>query len=258
MSRSGVAAATLLMVVGAALVVVGPAASGEVSVRDLASARGVEAEPVSPAAGHPAAPGEVLPGEVPLGEVDLARLQPGDLVAVEEVGEPVALPRPAIAAQRRAAGPSRVTVPALDASMPLVQAPTRAGRLAVPPGVSAVGYASQSARPGANRGTTLLATHRDTGSGGRGVRSPLYDAPDLAKGARIHVAWLGQHTKYRVTEVTRHPRGRLPSRLASVAGTRHRLALVTCGGPLVVDDDRRLRWSQTVIVWAKPIGGRAR
>lgn len=193
----------------------------------------------------------------PSGRVNLADLRSGDEITIEDFGQPLILAsaKQPLRRQIRRAGESRVVVPALGAAMPLKASPTKSRRMAVPSGVQAVGWSTSTARPGAKRGTALLATHKDgarASDGGRGVRSPLYDAPTLSKGQRVIVRWKGTRTVYRVTRTTSHRKDRLSAGLVRRGGP-HRVALVMCGGPLRVGPDGVLRWTRAEVVWAKAV-----
>ncbi|MDP3968452.1 MAG: class F sortase [Nocardioides sp.] len=201
-----------------------------------------------------AAPAPVLS---PSGRIDLTDLRPGDLVDVEDWGKPLTLAsakRP-LRQQVRSAGRDRVVVPALKVAMPLVASPTtRNGRLVVPGGVRAVGWSDATVPPGARRSTSLLATHKDTGGGSRGYRSPLYDAAaSLKKGAKVVIHWKRTRTVYRVSRVTSHRKDRLPAGLVRRGGNHHRVALIMCGGPLRVGSDGVARWSRADVIWAKAV-----
>lgn len=178
-------------------------------------------------------------------------VHPGDLVAIRRIGAPDSMSVAAAEAmRRRAARGDRIVVPALDASMPLVSSPTKRGRLTTPPGVTAVGWATSTVRPGAHHGVSMLSTHRDTAGGGRGIRSPLYRVGTLKRGAMIRVVRGDTATLYSVQRVTYHPKSRLPAALMSRSGP-HRIALVTCGGRLRVGSDGVARWSKRLIAWAR-------
>lgn len=187
-------------------------------------------------------------------EIAWEDLEPGDVVPYEAyvaaVGEPEAVVLPALARQKaRITGP-RITVPALKAALPVVRSEVKNGVMDVPPGITAAGWLATTKPPGAKRGVTVLATHRDTGGGGRGTKSPLYDAEYLSPGQKIAVRWGGETTRYKVTRITWHDRNRLPARMLDTGG-HHRMVLVTCGGALVMGKDGRLHWSKRALVWAK-------
>lgn len=187
--------------------------------------------------------------------VDLTSLQPGDTISMAQyaavAGAPEPLPRAEVARLARSAG-NRINVPSLGAGLPLVRSSVRGGQMQVPGGVKAAGWLTSSVRPGAARGTTVIATHRDTGGGGRGTRSPLYDAERLRKGQVITVRQAGNTTRYMVQRVTWHSKDRLPVSIMSQTGP-HRLALITCGGKLVVGMNRLLQWSKRAVVWATAV-----
>lgn len=185
-------------------------------------------------------------------QVDWAALQPGDAVAydayVAAVGEPAEPVRPSLGRQKASAKGDRIVVPALGTALPLRRAPVRDGVMQVPEGVTAAGWLTTSVRPGAKRGVTVLATHRDTGGGGRGTKSPLWDAERLKTGTVISIRWRGEMTAYKVRRTTWHKADRLPNLLDRTGS--HRLMLITCGGDLVMGRDGRLHWSKRAVIRA--------
>lgn len=193
------------------------------------------------------------PTSVTAAEPEAPVLQPGDTLTVEEAGgPPPALPLPSLQVQEsRLAGQPRVTIPALGASLRMVPSGSTSTAMVVPGGLDRIGWLTSTAAPGAKRGTTLLATHRD----GRTARSPFYDLMRLRRGARIVLHDFGgdRHVFKVVSRPTSYDRAALPGGLFAPYGPR-RLAITTCGGPYEVGRDGHLHWQRNAVVIAVPAG----
>lgn len=234
-------AASRLRVVAAALVVAGLAT--------MAMATGSVAVPLPTGSGEPTA---VTAAEPALAEPAAPALQPGDTVTVKEAGgPPPALPLPSLRVQEaRLAGQPRVTIPALSASLSLVPSGSTSTAMVVPGGLDRIGWLSSTAAPGASRGTTLVATHRDS----RTARSPFYDLMSLTKGQRVVVHdFRGDRHVFTVAAKRTYDRGQLPGDLFAPYGPR-RLAIATCGGPYEMGRDGQLHWQRNAVVVAVPVG----
>lgn len=116
----------------------------------------------------------------------------------------------------------------------------------------AVGRVGSTRPLGARRGSTWLLFHRDTGGGGRGVRSAFFDLEDLDRGNRIVVRVDSRRIVYRVTSVRLYRADRMPSSLMARTGPAT-LHLSTCGGPLRMGRDGVVRWSKRIVVSARRI-----
>jgi LPXTG-site transpeptidase (sortase) family protein len=82
--------------------------------------------------------------------------------------------------------------------------------------------------PDDQKGATLIAGHVDSASAGAGAFHRLRSAK---KGDRVRVKVAnGRTITYRVVSVKTMPKKALPPDIYSLKG-RHRLVLVTCGGP---------------------------
>lgn len=192
--------------------------------------------------------------EARTGPVDLSTLEPGDLVPMSALPAPPARPRIPMREQR-AGIPARANVleiPSLNAAVRIEPAQIRGGSMVVPSTLTRVGWMTSSPSPGASRGTTVLAGHRD---GLRhGVRrGPLFDLETVRVGAVMRVRWRGEVTRYRVTSVRAYERRALPARLMRTQGA-HELGVLTCVGPLVMGADGLLHWSRNVVAFAQQIG----
>lgn len=149
--------------------------------------------------------------------------------------------------------PEWVSVPAAGVNAPVQSVTRRRGVLAIPANPRSTGWDTSTARPGARMGTTLIAGHRDTGSGQTGA---LRWIGSLDRGDTIRVSTTTGTVTYRVTSVVNYRKRGLPASVVNPVGW-HRLALVTCGGPLIkvldADGKYRLHYRDNIVVWAKPV-----
>ena len=111
----------------------------------------------------------------------------------------------------------------------------------------AAAYAEAGAAPGARSGTVLIAGHVDSKAQGPGAFFRLKDA---RVGDRITVTSRSGATRtFRVVSVRTMPKPQLPTDIYSTKG-RHRLALVTCGGPF---NEAIGHYRDNVVVIAVPV-----
>ncbi|MEV4443433.1 class F sortase, partial [Streptomyces sp. NPDC049577] len=120
------------------------------------------------------------------------------------------------------------------------------GTLEVPAPPDTVGWWALGGRPGAARGTVLLAGHVDSRDRGLGAFAALYDVP-LGAHAVVTGADGRRHT-YVITARRAYRREALPRGLFSDTG-RPRLALVTCTGTY---DRARHRYAQNLVLIGEP------
>jgi hypothetical protein len=128
--------------------------------------------------------------------------------------------------------PARVRLRARGIDAPVFPAAidVRAGALAAPANIGRLGWWLDGSDLGSETGSVLIAGHVDSARAGPGALVRLHEA---RRGDRIQVtARNGRVFDYRVTSVQTVPKPQLPTRIYSRAG-RHRLVLVTCGGPFV-------------------------
>ena len=131
--------------------------------------------------------------------------------------------------------PVRVRMQArgIDAPVFAVGIDLRGGALAAPENIRRLGWWRDGSDLGSPTGAVLIAGHVDSRRSGPGAFFALRQARG---GDRIQVtARNGRVFSYRVTSVQRVPKERLPTAIYSRGG-RHRLVLVTCGGPFVPAD----------------------
>lgn len=198
------------------------------------------------------------PQEDPGVTLEWGTFEPGDQVPLDAFPSPVATPRPPIPeAEATLAEEDRIVIPRLGAVVPIEDAPVVGSRVQVPDG-DVVGWVTSSAAPGARQGVSILAGHRDSHAGAQA--GPLWDAEDLVRGDPVRVVKDGVPHHYRVVEITRHPRHRLPGRMWRTAGP-HMLALTVCTGPYELGHDGQWWLSRNAVIWAEPMpaaGRRAR
>jgi hypothetical protein len=180
--------------------------------------------------------------------------RPGDapVAAAPTPGEPER--PPATTALRGAMDPGRWPATVAIAAIG-VQAPVRpigldvaSGALVVPESPMEVGWFQRSAEPG-DPGVTLLTSHVDTLTEGRGVFSRL---GRLEVGDPIVLSTRdGTLSTWHVVAREQRAKDDLPEALFAGTGSPV-LALVTCGGAF---DRTTRRYADNIIVWAEPYRG---
>ena len=146
------------------------------------------------------------------------------------------------------ASPVRLVVPALDLRSSVVPIEVNtAGVLHPPDDVDVVGWWKRSARPGGDRGQTVLTGH--TVSTGGGVMNRL---GELEPGDRVRVRTAEGLVRYRTTAVRTYSRAQLASQARRLFGQKRssRLVLITC-----TDWDGAEYLANTVVL-AKPLDPR--
>lgn len=145
--------------------------------------------------------------------------------------------------------PARLELLGLGVAVPVVPVGVDpAGSLEVPSGPEVVGWWRSGAGPG-QAGSTLIAGHVDTATGGLGVFARL---THLKPGAPVLVETAaGERLRYRVAERRQFPKVELPTHLGSARDGPERLVLVTCGGRFDRDAGG---YSDNVVVFAVPDG----
>ncbi|MHA6620024.1 class F sortase [Pseudonocardia sp. DLS-67] len=203
----------------------------------LAPGPGAVATPLDAPASVPAGPGPdplALDRDSLAVEGDFARLLAGEAPAPEPV-------RPGTA-------PVELALPARNLLAPVVAVTTGPeGALVVPEPPSTVGWWSPSALAGGAGGTTVLAGHIDSRTGGLGALAVLRH---VAEGEEVVLRGAdGRSVGYRVTARRQYTKADLPPEVFA-AGGPPRLVLITCGGAF----DRRTRhYTDNVVVFAEPV-----
>lgn len=144
--------------------------------------------------------------------------------------------------------PIVIELPTIGAAIPVVTTKTTDGVFLVPDNIAEVGWDRGTQRPGSAHGTTLMAGHLDDAYGNDGA---LHDLGEVAAGDPLTVATATGDITYRVARVRTYDKDGLPAAVVATTGP-HRVALVTCGGPLVRGEDGLLHYRDNLIVWAVP------
>lgn len=171
---------------------------------------------------------------------------PGATV-VDEAAPPAPVGRPARSTRVRFV-PERVELP--DGGAATVQpAATVDGELVVPENVRHVGWWDGSAWAGDPFGSTVIAGHVDSATGGLGFFARLLD---VRRGETVVLRGDGHRQAYRVTSIRTIKKGALATGSdAFDQESDHRLVLITCGGKYQRD---RGGYDSNVVVTAKPVG----
>lgn len=153
----------------------------------------------------------------------------------------------------RAVPPVTVSIPAIDATAPVVPTGvTRDGAAEIPEDVDLVGWYRFGAGPTSTSGSTVIIGHRDGRGQGRGV---LYDLAGVAPGDRVVVTVeTGEKVAYRIVSREVFDKQVVPlDELFSRSGPA-RLTLITCGGAYVPEQGG---YQSNVVVTAVPVGASA-
>jgi sortase (surface protein transpeptidase) len=156
---------------------------------------------------------------------------------------PVAAPPPR-GPRVDASPPSRVTIPDLGVSAPLVRLGlARDGSLQVPADATRAGWFTGGPAPG-SLGPAVLAGHVDW----QGRAGAFARLGELKPGNLVNVTRAdGTVAVFAVTRVERHPKDRFPTRAVYGPVTNAALRLVTCGGAF---DRRTGQYRDNVVVYA--------
>jgi LPXTG-site transpeptidase (sortase) family protein len=147
-----------------------------------------------------------------------------------------------------AAAPARVRIPALKIDTRVVPVSLGDSRTLRPPrSATLVGWWSGGAKPGAPRGTVLIAGH--TVHTGGGV---LDELPRLREGALIQVRTANGLMTYRTTSVVRYGKGELAKHAERVfsQSVPARIAVITC------DDWDGREYRANVVAYGEPVAAK--
>lgn len=136
--------------------------------------------------------------------------------------------------------PDAVELATAGIRVQLVPSRIVAGELTIPESSAQAGVFWPSGEQGV--GVAVVVGHVSW----RGHPGAFARLPRVRTGDVVLVRLDGELTRWRVVEVTVHPRGRLPHKVFS-AGGDPALALVTCTGPVVKD-----QFTRNLLVWAEP------
>jgi Sortase domain len=144
---------------------------------------------------------------------------------------------------REAGAPRRVLIPALRVDAPVVPVRAPGGTLVPPADPQRLGWWADGVRPGARRGSVLVAGHTVHTGGGA-----LDDLEDLQPGDAVAVRTDHGVLRYGVRRVSIHSKGSLAQHAGRLFSQRvaGRLVLVTC------EDWDGVRYLSNVVVVATP------
>lgn len=130
---------------------------------------------------------------------------------------------------------ARVLVPSLGLETPWTEVGLHDGLLEIPSAPTA-GWYNQSAVPGADAGTTVVAAHVDYPDQ---TLTPFGQLAKIGKGAPVYIVNdSGKVFEYKVTALEQTKQTTLPQRIFTRAGAP-RLVLVTCAGKSIPESERR-------------------
>jgi hypothetical protein len=145
--------------------------------------------------------------------------------------------------------PHRIEIPKLHAVAPIVRVGTADRELQIPLNPRVVGWWDGGAKPGAHRGTAILAGHINYA----GVSGVLGDIGTLHPGDKVYVTGRHKHRRERlrftVTGVRTYRKTALPYRKIFNQRSIGRLAIVTCGGAF---DSSTGNYADNIVVFAVP------
>jgi hypothetical protein len=146
--------------------------------------------------------------------------------------------------------PDHIEIPKLGVRAPIVDVGTgAAGELDVPLNPKTVGWWSAGARPGASRGTAILAGHINYS----GVEGALAHIGSLNPGDTVYVdgRYHGRASRlgFHITGVRTYTKQALPYQQVFDQNSVGRLALVTCGGPF---DAATGNYLDNIVAYAVP------
>jgi hypothetical protein len=150
-----------------------------------------------------------------------------------------------------ALSPNRIDIPRLKAVAPIVKVGTTPDReLQIPLNPKVVGWWSPGAKPGATKGTAILAGHINYA----GVDGTLSRIGDLRPGDEVDIygtqnAGDKAKVKFSVTGVRTYHKTKLPYQEIFDQASVGRIAIVTCGGPF---DASTGNYLDNIVVFAVP------
>lgn len=146
--------------------------------------------------------------------------------------------------------PVQIEIPKLNAKAPVIKVATMpGGELDVPQDPRVVGWWSAGAKPGAAKGTAILAGHINYA----GVQGVLAHIGTLNPGDLVYITGMsnGKQTRmtFKITGVRSYIKQTLPYKQIFDQNSIGRLALVTCGGPF---DARTGNYLDNIVAFAVP------
>jgi LPXTG-site transpeptidase (sortase) family protein len=174
------------------------------------------------------------------------KTKPARQVTAREV--PVVKAKLTAASDERRTRPIRVRVDGVDIDLPVVPVGVNPdGSMEMATSVREVGWYRFGARPVDRTGTTVLAGHVDTKREGLG---PLARLRSVDRGSRVVITSADGRTRaYRVVDVRRIAKTRVPLAEVFRRDGQERVVLITCGGRY----DRDTGYRDNVLVTAEPM-----
>lgn len=153
--------------------------------------------------------------------------------------------RPAETVTARGENPVRLSIPAIDVDAYIQDVGlSRRGNMAVPTNYTDVGWYRYGASPG-KEGSAVIAGHLDNGFGIPAVFARLRT---LAEGEDVYVTTQeGKNLRFVATEVKSYPYAEVPTDTLFNEAGEPRLALITCGGSWLPEDET---YNERVVVFA--------
>jgi hypothetical protein len=147
--------------------------------------------------------------------------------------------------------PNLIEIPKLKSTAPIVDVGTLAGgALEIPANPKTVGWWAHGAKPGARKGTAILAGHINAA----GVEGALARIGTLDPGDIVLVDGLenGKRTqvRFKITGVRTYTKKALPYKEIFNQNSVGRLAIVTCGGPF---DASTGHYLDNIVAYAVPV-----
>lgn len=156
--------------------------------------------------------------------------------------------RPATPSAPTTPAPSRLEIPSLGASLPVVPVGVDAGRaMIVPEDPGTAGWYRFGPGPTSPEGASVISAHTDTA----GEVGPLSRLDEVQRGDRVTVTVDGEELRYEVRRVDHHSKEALDVDALFSRDGPARLHIVTCGGDF---DPRTRSYEDNVVAVATPLG----
>ncbi|MFB9965074.1 class F sortase [Sinosporangium siamense] len=145
----------------------------------------------------------------------------------------------------QAADPVRLRIPAIGVTTKVIALRLDAkGKLVAPKRYDVAGWNRRGPEPG-ERGAAVIAGHVDSKSG----PAVFYRLRQLRSGDKVHVDRAdGTTVTFRVSELARYSKSRVPSRTVYGATKDAQLRLITCGGSF---DSEKRSYRDNIVVFAR-------
>lgn len=145
--------------------------------------------------------------------------------------------------------PRMISIPAISAKAPIVPVTTEHRELQIPLNPKVAGWWNGGAKPGAAKGTAIIAGHINY----RGVTGEFATIGKLKPGNKVYVSGFrakkAVKVRFKVTGVRTYEKKALPYQQIFNQRSIGRLAIVTCGGPF---DASTGNYEDNIVVFAVP------